>query len=192
MCVNFQIRKDISTVEQKFIQQNATSGCVSRKGQLCIGLCITVILYYIFLNFHHLLSSALISILNLLISVLYVIRTLLKRSLYLKTCFTKESIQNECTCVLGEKNNSDNNFNLLKIGNISFIDIILKKIVFTLTWCSLSFSILLSIFHCLKDKFNGQRKVLEHFLCDKTFLVYCKFKSMCTSSANYKRFISKL
>lgn len=119
---------------------------------------------------------------------------LLKCSLYVKSCFTKGFIRNGRTCVPGDKNNSDNNFNLLKIGNIRSIDIIFKKLIFTLTSYSNSFSILLNFFHCLKYKFNGQRKVLEHFLCDKTLLVYCKFKSMCTSYVddNCKRFISKL
>lgn len=92
-----QIRKDTSTIEHEQILQSTASGCLSRNGHLCIGLCIIVILLYLPSScYHHLLSLALISIFNLLIVMLD--KRLLNR---VPGCRTNSRT---------EDNNSDNNF----------------------------------------------------------------------------------
>lgn len=112
----FQIRKDISDAE-KVVQQNSTSGCINRNGHLCIGLCITVILYYMFSDSSHLLSFALISIfdlLNLVVSLYQYLfhnckMTLINSSLDRAHALNYTKAKSYVSAL---ENNSDNNFQI--------------------------------------------------------------------------------
>lgn len=91
-------------MEHQLNLQSATSGCISRNGHLCIGLCIIVILYYSPLNYHHLLSLALISIFNVLI---FIASNQFSGSfpLYMRQAGVH-------SCHRKKENNSDNNFHM--------------------------------------------------------------------------------
>lgn len=100
------------------IQQSSTAGCVNRNGRLCIGLCIIVILYYMFSNSSHLLSFTLISIFDLLILIVTLFRYLFQHNYgrMLDGSVDKADVLNyiktKPLVVLQFKNNSDNNFQI--------------------------------------------------------------------------------